>query len=261
MAERAVFRRAFRGKLRLAGAYSRMVGLSSRPFAGTAYGAVGTFEVDTAHHEDWAMIFGGMEHVHLKWALNECRDAKRAWDVGAHHGYYTVALAAVVPEVVAIEPYPASAQRIRKNVALNGVQAVVHEVAVTDRAGRAELMLSTGGSQNHSILGHNPSGEVLGVEAMTLDALAEEFGIPDFVKMDVEGAELLAFRGAAQLLALRKTTFLFESERWNPSREEVHELLRAAGYRLTSLVRARELEGTAARMIVARPSRTRPPRE
>lgn len=253
--EHALFRRAFRGKLRLAGAYSRLVGLSSRPFEGTAYGAVGNFYVDTTHHEDWAMIFGGMEHAHLKWALAECRSAERAWDIGAHHGYYTVGLAGVVPEVVAFEPFPASAQRIRTNVALNAVDAAVHEVAVADRVGRAELLLSTGGSQNHSIVGHNPSGEVVDVEATTLDALAEELGVPDFVKMDVEGAELRVFRGAARLLGHRKTTFLFESELWQPTRAEVHELLLATGYRVTSLVRDRERDGTAARMLVARPPR------
>lgn len=253
--ERSIFSRTFRGKLRLAGVYSALTGLTRNSFEGIAVGSIGRFEVDTAHHEDWAMIFGGMEHAHLRWALRECAGAERVWDVGAHHGFYTVALARIVDEVHAFEPFPESAERIRRNVELNDVRATVHEVAVSDKSGRAHLLLSVDGPQNHSIVGHRPSGATVEVDTSTLDELAARLGIPAFVKIDVEGAEAAVFRGATQLFAEQSTTFLFERERWHSTREEAHALLRDAGYTLTSLVRGKEVDGTNARMLVARPVR------
>jgi hypothetical protein len=39
------------------------------------------------------------------------------------------------------------------------------------------------------------------VEVVTIDGLAARFGHPDIIKIDVEGAELMAFRGAAQTVS------------------------------------------------------------
>jgi hypothetical protein len=49
------------------------------------------------------------------------------------------------------------------------------------------------------------------VEALTLDDAAGRYGIPAFVKIDVEGFELEVLEGAAGLLRGKETSFLVEA--------------------------------------------------
>ncbi len=54
-------------------------------------------------------------------------------------------------------------------------------------------------------------GESITVKTLTIDYLVERLGwLPDFVKIDVEGAEALVLEGAHNLAAKKKTTFMIE---------------------------------------------------
>jgi hypothetical protein len=46
-----------------------------------------------------------------------------------------------------------------------------------------------------------------------LDSVAREFGAPDLVKIDVEGAEELVFFGAAELIRDRRPALIFEADK------------------------------------------------
>jgi FkbM family methyltransferase len=240
---------SYRGKLRLA--RSLYGGLT---FQGVAVTPLGAFEVDTADPEDWATLFGGKEQCELDWIREEFAGARLAFDVGAHHGVFTVVLARTVAKVVAVEPFAESAARIRRNLVANGLAAIVEEAGVSDQAGNGELLLSMDGPQNHSLVDPlHDSGRRRKVRLVTLDELASVHGTPDFVKIDVERGELEAFEGAAALLAERRTVFMFESAPWDARRPLVADLLVRSGYRLSALVRGRERPGTRALNLVARP--------
>jgi len=261
--ERRLFAPAYRGKLRVARLYSRLARLHREPFAGIADVPSGRFLVDSRHPEDWAMLFGGMEESQLRWATSQVTRGSTAWDVGAHHGYYAVALARVVGaagSVQAFEPFPESAEVVRRNVQLNRVSetVAVHPCAVGAAVGTGRLQLSENGPQNHSLVAAlSFEGRTVEVPVTTIDAQVAALGTPHFIKLDVEGAELEALRGASRLLGLGQTTFLFESETWDPRRGDVHGVFRAFGYTLTSLARGREVPGVAGRMLVARPAPAR----
>jgi FkbM family methyltransferase len=260
--ECAIFARSFRGKLRLARAYSNLRGLKRRPFVGVATVPLGRYVVDTREHADWALLFGSMEERDLRWLSRNLRGIGHAWDVGAHRGTYSVALARLIGPsgaVHAFEPFPASMAVLSRNLELNGVAGVVctHPEAIADYVGRGTLQLSGIDSGKHSLIDAiGFAGNTVDVLVRTLDSVLDEVGVPDFVKIDIERAELDALRGAPRLLGLRRTTFLFESEVWDEGRDAVHALLREAGYGLTSLVRGREVEGVGGRMIIARPTTT-----
>jgi FkbM family methyltransferase len=128
-------------------------------------------------------------------------------DVGANVGYYALTAAALVGpagRVHAFEPTPAVAARLRENVALNDFDHVaVNQVAVTDAPGTLRFHLSADDSEANSLCAVEPGGATIDVPATTLDDYAAGHGLGrvDFVKIDVEGAEVRALRGGRRLLS------------------------------------------------------------
>lgn len=258
-AERWLFYRQFRGKIRLADQYSAAIGLHRRPFRGIARLPQSNYWLDTSHRLDWAMLFGGMEQETVRWICRQFAGCEGAWDIGGHHGEYSIPLAKIVARgsvVHVFEPFADSAGVIERNVGANHLKAsiFVHQQAVSSANGTAELLISSKGSQNHSLRSWVGTGTAsTTVPVTTLDTAAGLYGIPEFVKIDVEGGELDVFRGGATLLSQQRTTFLYESELWNADRYQTHELLRDSGYTLSSLRRGKEVAGEEERMVVARP--------
>ncbi len=133
-------------------------------------------------------------------------------DVGANIGQYTlIAAERVGPtgHVHSFEPNPSVYEQLDRNVALNGFQdrCTLNDLAVTDRAGAATLSLHAPGENVFSSLGAHQRVDQVGQQAVrtiTLDEYVENLaGTPvvDFIKMDIEGAELPALQGARRLLS------------------------------------------------------------
>jgi FkbM family methyltransferase len=147
-----------------------------------------------------------------------------AWDVGAHVGFFSLLLARRCRQVVAVEPGPANARRLRANVERNQAPVEVVEAAVGSEPGTAQLELAEDGRMNRV------GAADLGVEVprTTLDRLAREHGFPAFVKIDVEGAEIDVLRGGADVLRHRPL-LLIEAHSQSLA-EEVTHILGAHGY-------------------------------
>jgi hypothetical protein len=118
---------------------------------------------------------------------------------------------------------------------LLGVEIV--EAAVSDHVGRGRLSL--GSSDQTASLVHRDRGshETAVVNTVTLDSEAARRGLaPDFVKIDVEGAELAVVRGMATLLREARPTIVCELHTDHPSFDDpVPAALKMAGYRLAWL--------------------------
>lgn len=153
-------------------------------------------------------------------------------DVGGNIGLYALQfaqLAGPTGRVHSFEPERRNAARIRENLALNGFENVtVVEAAVFSENGVIGLnVFAVAYNAWHSVgpvRMPDPSGadalveaqEVQNVEAVTLDAYCERIDGSeiDLLKLDVEGAEIDALRGAAGLLATRSIKrILFEVSR------------------------------------------------
>jgi hypothetical protein len=119
---------------------------------------------------------------------------------------------------------------------------------VSDRAGearlyRAEDIADTGAS----LYGPGPEAAPYEVcRTVALDDFCREQGLPfpALIKMDVEGAELAALKGAAGLLAAAQPLLLLEMEdktlaAAGASRRLIQELLRPLGYRAAFLRKGR----------------------
>lgn len=131
-------------------------------------------------------------------------------DVGAHVGYYTLLAARLVgPEgkVYAFEPEPENYATLQKNVGTNGYGNVtLVPRAVSDRTDKVKLFLSSQGNDRHSIYPNprsclrEPSIEVATINLDEFLAAEGRLHV-DLIKMDIEGAELLALQGMHQLLS------------------------------------------------------------
>jgi len=166
------------------------------------------------------------------------------YDVGANVGYISLMLARAVGEsgrVLAFEPLPANAERIRRNTALNpeGSRVELYELAVSNGPGTVHFRVHTSNAMGRmeTVEGRTEGyGESIEVATAGLDELVYERGLPapDVIKMDIEGGEVLALPGAAHLLADKHPLLLLELH--GPGAAKVAwEVLKAAGYRLFRL--------------------------
>ncbi|MBL6454407.1 FkbM family methyltransferase [Belnapia sp. T6] len=161
-------------------------------------------------------------------------------DIGAHHGGFTLPLAALpASRVLAFEPLPESFARLRAAAgALANVE--LRQEALGDRTGEAELALPVvDGVPNEqwaslakTYAGHGPrvAEQRLAVPLRRLD----EFGLTDLtaVKLDAEGAEYEVLRGAVETLRRCRPVLSIEiEERHRPgSTWAVPAFLDALGY-------------------------------
>lgn len=131
-------------------------------------------------------------------------------DIGANGGIYTVLAANHVGpygHVYAFEPGQRELELLKHNIELNKLQNItVIETAVSDSCGTARFAISSDGALNSLEETGHPLQQVERwetVRTITLDEAVTQLAIPsvDFIKIDVEGAEKLVFRGAKRTLA------------------------------------------------------------
>jgi len=134
------------------------------------------------------------------------------FDVGAHAGNRTRAFAALGCRVVALEPQPDFARLLRLLFA-RSPRVHVLETAAAERDGRIDLAVSertptvTTLDDGWRELRGREAGfagvewnRAIEIESATLDTLIARFGVPAFVKIDVEGSELRVLCGLTQAL-------------------------------------------------------------
>lgn len=135
------------------------------------------------------------------------RKGDLVFDVGAHVGRYAEIFADLGANVVAIEPNPDCCEQLARLAKIRDIH--VENCAAGDAPGRLKLricqdsVLSTvvdawyEGARRSSILQDLQWLESLEVDVVTLDQLANRYGIPTFVKIDAEGYDDHVLSGMA----------------------------------------------------------------
>lgn len=157
------------------------------------------------------------------------------YDIGAHGGVYTITMQQRVKglTVHSFEPQP---EDLLANLALNQIPADnVHAVAVGDKAGSVRMTTGRRSSNHVSETGGRE------VPIVTLDDYAAERGLlpPTWIKIDIEGLELPALKGAERLLRKHKPSVICEinhiSGRFGTTVAELLRYMRSLGYEIQAL--------------------------
>jgi FkbM family methyltransferase len=155
-------------------------------------------------------------------------------DVGSNVGSYALWAADAGAEVIAVEPSPAAAAKLRANIALNDLPITVRACALASEPDQLWLTCDLG-AMNHLL--PEPSATAERVDVDTLDnVIGDRYAAG--VKIDVEGVERLVLEGAPRALAQRRIGVL--QVEWNAmsqrvlgeTRAPVAALLARHGYRL-----------------------------
>ena len=123
------------------------------------------------------------------------------YDIGANVGYYSLmasVLAGPKGYVYAFEPLPRNIRYLNRHVSINQIKNItVLEAAVAGQTG--EAYFNTGASTS---MGHLANSGEIKVRQVSLDDLlnAGQIQPPDYMKVDVEGAEYEALCGARALI-------------------------------------------------------------
>jgi FkbM family methyltransferase len=153
------------------------------------------------------------EYGFLSWNPDEYRafrDAVRpgmtALDVGANVGAYSLLLGQWVGPsgaVAAFEPAPDVHDGLRRHIHLNALDAIVTPVraAVGAEAGTAHLVVAKTPGESRLATSADGDATTVAVPVTTIDEFCAQAHLtPDFIKIDVEGAELDVLRGARETI-------------------------------------------------------------
>ncbi len=140
------------------------------------------------------------------WISKNVPPASVCIDAGANYGYYTFMLAQHGCKVIAVEANPELIPYLVKSIELNGCKDRVSVLnrAIADQSNKDIVLSVLESSLNTTIQDEegffqNKTGEIT-IESLALDDLLPTIGQPiDFVKMDIEGSEEIAFKGMQKL--------------------------------------------------------------
>lgn len=171
-----------------------------------------------------------------------------AVDVGANVGAHSIMMSRRVGpggRVIAFEPVPATAWQMREHLALNKVENVqLFEAAISDAPGTVEMNIfdqrhAAWNSRGASVINGISPVDCVTVRAKSLDEVMRECGVErvNLLKIDVEGYELDALRGATGLFGSGAVDYLCFEVSQTPLKASGHEvielfeLLASFGYR------------------------------
>jgi FkbM family methyltransferase len=211
--------------------------------------ATGSIKLSTLHGLFYALsndlitnhlcAFGAHTRNELAMVLDHVKEGDVLVDIGAHIGTFAIPCARKLGpkgKLLAIEGCPHNYARLEKNIAANGL---------TDRVRTVCTVVGDGFQRVHrvDVDGNTGAGFYVldsGSEQATIDACGlmhtHGFGRPDFVKIDIEGMELLVLRSIAPIIAECRPTLYIEVctsqlSRYGQSVAHLDDFLRSFGYR------------------------------
>jgi FkbM family methyltransferase len=194
------------------------------------------------------------EKESVKFLLAQDLAGSTVLDIGANRGIYTYWMSKKVGSrgrVISFEPQPELDGFLRdltKSFKLHNV--TIQNKGLSDKAGKLDIFRSFVGSGSARLA---QAGEELPedgelhkveVEVTTLDTFFQDKELKNlaFIKCDVEGHELLVFRGGKETLKKHMPTILFECGHEEAQKGEVFSFLTDLGYRGFFTINGEEID-------------------
>ena len=208
------------------------------------------------HHRYVNGYWVGIYELPLQHAIsNRLSSGKTFFDVGANAGFFTLVGAKVVGasgKCVAFEPLPKNAENILEQIKLNKFSHChLIQKAVANEIGWMNFAFCSEGDPTAHLVEANDERAVIRIQTTTLDEAFKEWGAPDLIKLDVEGAEAVVIEGAKAMLAASRPMWIIELH--GPDQEQrVKEVLFNYGYQFAAVGGCEpKAEGEYPRHIVA----------
>jgi len=204
------------------------------------------------------LLAGDFEEPEYAFVQRFLKEGMIVLDVGANEGYYTLLASKCVGpggRVIGFEPSSRERRRLRMNLWMNRCTNVqVEGLAMGSVEGQMNLhVVESAETGCNSLRPPDIKGKTRAfqVAVATLDQFLRRKEIQriDFMKMDIEGAELSALQGATRLLrTLPRPLLLIEvfeirTRPWGYSSRDIVTLLSEAGYLLYKPIGNGDLQG------------------
>ncbi|ESA38761.1 family methyltransferase [Leptolyngbya sp. Heron Island J] len=188
-----------------------------------------------------SVLYCGLyDYNEMNFLLRYLRPEDSFLDIGANVGIYSILAASRISlgKVFSFEPLPKNIDRLKENCKLNKFDHIeIHSVAISDIQGEIALNLAEGDSM--PFITSSPEENSITVPTDTLDNIfrGRELKQLTLAKIDIEGAEFLAFKGARSLLE-KHLPYVWILEinntikNFNHTEEDVVSLLNSFGYHL-----------------------------
>ena len=162
-------------------------------------------------------------------------------DIGANMGWYAINFAKTFPQskIFAFEPIPKTYSFLKKNIALNKVSNITaSQFGLSNEKKSLTFYLYPEGSGNASAenLSERNDAELVQCQVETLDDFVNSNQLKiDFIKCDVEGAELFSFLGAKKTIVRDKPIIFTEmlrkwAAKFNYHPNEIIKFFSSLGY-------------------------------
>jgi FkbM family methyltransferase len=191
------------------------------------------------------------EELEFSFILDFLREGDVFFDVGANGGFFTVAAAKKIGpsgHVYAFEPSLRERALLERNIEINNLDNVtILPFAVGDKNENIKFVLAEDGALNSIKETNHPSQKPeseIEVRMVTLDWFVKENNIPkiNFIKIDVEGAEKLAFEGSQEILSNINPMILFEANQFTStafgySKQDLFDCLHKHDYAISTWIK------------------------
>lgn len=198
------------------------------------------------HLEEYLMkqiyLYDLYERNSVRYLKKMVKEGAICIDGGANSGFYSLTFARLAGEkgqVHAFEPVSINFDRFKKNASLNRFpQLTLNQVGLSDEAKSMEIHFG-GNNLGTASLYTQDKGKTETIPLRTLDSYCEEKGIEqiDFLKIDVEGAELECLKGAQEVIRRSPNLVLImeimdaNCQRAGYSAEELFQFVTDLGFR------------------------------
>jgi len=163
-----------------------------------------------------ALALGVYERYGSELFRSEIKTGMTVIDIGANLGHYAAIASRLTGEqglVVAFEPEPNFFKLLSKNISRNDMKNVAcFELAIAEKNGLVNLHISNENKGNNSIIYSGESETFVQVKTTTLDdfLVSQKITKVDIIKMDIEGAEILALEGMKNTLIKHQPLLFLE---------------------------------------------------
>jgi FkbM family methyltransferase len=186
--------------------------------------------------------FGAYEPVELDLILRLIDSGSSVFDIGASVGWYAMNVSKLVADVVvhAFEPIPSTFNYLRQNVEANEFHNIrLYNFGFSNVEQRQAFYVPPGGADSASAVNLTERLDVQTVwcDVKTMDNFIRENDLwVDFIKCDVEGAELFVFQGGLETISRCQPIIFTEmlrkwAAKFNYHPNEIINLLQRMDYR------------------------------